>query len=92
MESLQKRFEKFCEEQFKNSQTSGSKTITKEKGKRIIHLLKKDDESEEYSPKFKHWVKQRGFQLVTYSALGLQDVLCLPAKTEVSLSYLRLTS
>ena len=36
MESLQKRFEKFCEEQFKNSQTSGSKTITKEKGKRII--------------------------------------------------------
>ena len=38
----------------------------------------------DYTPKFRHWVKSKGFQLISHSALGLKDVLCIPAKTSVS--------
>ena len=55
-------------------------------------MLKKDPVSVQYSSKFKHWVKQRKFQLVTYSALGLYDVLCLPTKTEVCVVIVRTNS
>ena len=45
--------------------------------------MKKDLESNEYYVKFKHWVNERKFQLLTYSGLGLYDVLCLPVKSTV---------
>ena len=79
-------FEQFCLEKFvrNDSKGLGSKTISREKGDKIIKVLKKDPSAEEYSPKFKHWVKTRKFHLVTFSVLGLNDVLCLPAKSEVN--------
>ena len=52
------------------------------KGERIVAVLKG---SEAHDARFKHWVKRRGFKLVSYSALGLYDVLCLPAKKPVRL-------
>ena len=84
-ETAQETFQKFCFEKFvaNDGEWKGSKTITREKAEKIIKLLKKDPESNEYSSKFKHWVKERKFQLMTYSGLGLYDVLCLPAKSTV---------
>ena len=63
---------------------SRSETITAAKGWKIVTLLKSDPVLLNYSSKFKHWVKQRGFQLISHQALGLSDVLCLPAKKKVS--------
>ena len=45
-------------------------------------MLKYGDDGDEPA-KFKHWVKTRRFRLMSYPALGLVDVLCLPAKSEV---------
>ena len=83
MNDQKEEFERFCRHKFIDveSKGQGSKTITKEKGQKTIKVLKK--EGEQYCPKFRHWMKQRKFQLVSYSALGLHDVLCLPAKSEV---------
>ena len=50
----------------------------------IIKLLKKEGDMNDYTPKFRHWVKSKGFQLISHSGLGLKDVLCIPAKTSVS--------
>ena len=46
-----------------------SKTVTANKGRMIVWVLKKDPAAESYCPKFRHWVKQRGFRLLTHSAL-----------------------
>ena len=62
--------------------TEESKTLTNEKLNKIVNVLKKDSCFKDYCPKFKHWIKQRGFSLMNYKVLGLQDVLCLPAKKE----------
>ena len=79
-------FKKFCSETFLNSDSKGqgSKTIGRRKGNKIVKLLKNDD-AEQFNdfPKFKHWVKTRVFQLITYTALGLCDVLCLTVKSKV---------
>ena len=64
-----------------------SKTITKTKGMKIVNVLKGEMEASNYCPKFTHWVKQRGFKLVSHPSLGLNDVLCLPAKHKVSLYF-----
>ena len=82
MENHKEKFEDFCKATFIDGDNKGSKTITRAKGEKIKLLSKNDDD--EFSPKFKHWVKTRGFQLITYSALGLCNVLCLPAKSKVS--------
>ena len=60
------------------------KTISRAKGDNIIRLLKKEGDMNDYTPKFWHCVKSKGFQLISHSALGLKDVLCIPAKTSVS--------
>lgn len=62
-----------------------SKTISLAKGKMIINVLKGDPVSLSYSCQFRHWVKHRGFKLISHQALGLKDVLCLPAKNKVFL-------
>ena len=85
-EMERQRFEEFCRVTFIENDSKGSKTITRAKGEKIIKLLNKDGDQEDYSPKFRHWVKTRGFQLVSHSALGLKNVLCIPAKTDVGLS------
>ena len=74
-------FEQFCLEKFvrNDSKGQGSKTISREKGDKSIKVLKKDPSAEEYSPNI--WVKTTKFHLVTFSVLGLNDVL---AKSEVN--------
>ena len=80
----EQEFEKVCDEKFLGSDVStGSKTIGRENGEMIVKFLK-DPDSDEYSAKFKHWVKKkRKFRLMSYPplGLGLVDVLdqCLPA-------------
>ena len=89
MKSQREAFEAYCKERYGGfSDESGgvcpkSKTVTASKGKMIVRVLKNDPGAANYCPKFKHWVKQRGFQLITHNALGLTDVLCLPAKKKV---------
>ena len=85
MEDHKKRFEEFCAETFLEGENKGSKSMTRAKGEKVIALLRKDGNPDDYIPKFKHWVKTRGFQLITHSALGLLNILCLPAKTNVSI-------
>ena len=83
-------FTAFCKSRYGVTDGSGpggctrSKTITTGKGEMIVNVLKGDPASLHYSSKFRHWVKQRGFKLISHQALGLRDVLCLPAKKKVS--------
>ena len=56
-----------------------SKMISKDKGQKIVGLLKNYPVAVNYSSQFKFYVKKHGFQLTSYSPLGLKDVLCLPA-------------
>ena len=55
----------------------------KSKGAIITKVLKRDPATLSYCPKLKYWIKQRGFRLISHAALGLSDVLCLPAKEKV---------
>ena len=84
IESQRKLFDNYCDQRFGKDGQHSSKTITKAKGQRIVQMLRGDPATEQYGAKFKFWVKQRGFQLVMYTPLGLKDVLCLPAKKKVS--------
>lgn len=78
MEEQRQKFEDFCKEKF--STVSTSKTITKEK-EHIKRVLNGEDTAAD--PAFKHWVTKKGFKLIDYPILGLQQVLCLPAKKKV---------
>ena len=78
-----KVFETFCAERYGENGCQTSKTIAREKGQKIIRLLRNDPVAEAYSSKFKFWVKQHGFSLINYSPLGLKDVLCIPSKKQV---------
>ncbi len=80
IEDQQRLFVEYCCERFAEKGDATSKTIWREKGDKIIRVLNGDPEAHSYGPKFKLWVKKRGFQLISYSPLGLRDVLCLPAK------------
>ena len=69
-------FNKFCKEcyggfDYMSQSCVRSKTITRAKGEMMVRLIKGDPVTLTYCPKFKHWVKQRGFKLITYAALGL---------------------
>jgi hypothetical protein len=83
-------YQRYCEEKFLAS-SSTSKTICAEKGRRIIKLLTnnlQDNDAADSSDvddgaRFKCWVKTRGFKLISYTPLGLTNVLCLPAKKKV---------
>ena len=76
MEDQKSAFQLFCEENY-YSETKGSKTITKAKGERIIKVLTNDPAAADYSPKFRHWVKQRGFKLVSFGFWVCFVVCCL---------------
>ena len=83
MDDQKDAFEAFIREKYIQGNTKTSKTVTKDKLQKIVNCLKNDPVTEEYSPSFKHWVKQRGFSLMNYAVLGLKDVLCLPARKKV---------
>ena len=84
IDEQRKVFERFCAERYGENGCQTSKTIAREKGQKIIRLLRNHPVAEAYSSKFKFWVKQRGFSLINYSPLDLKDVLCLPSKKQVS--------
>ena len=51
-------FDRFCVEQFKDRDDKTSKTISREKGQRIVNVIKKDPSAVTYSSQFKFWVKK----------------------------------
>ena len=81
------KFDAFCKKTYYGDDDSQSvarsKSITRAKGERIVELLKGNNCQEE--SKFKYWVNKKRFKLMSYQLLGLNDVLCLPAKKIVSL-------
>ena len=64
----------------------GSKVISRDKGEKIVKLLKGTSFPEPIDPHFRFWVKKRKFRLMDYPSLGLKDVLCLPTKETVCYS------
>ncbi len=88
MEEQREPFDQFIRETYIDADPKKSKTVTREKAAKIIDVIKKNRCAKECCPKFKHWVKQRGFSLVNHGALGLKDVLCLPARTNLKVSTL----
>lgn len=72
------QFDAFCRETF---DVPRSKTISRQKGERIVAHLK--DRSIAEDKHFKFYVKSRKFELLQYPSLGLTDVLCVPAQEKV---------
>ena len=75
-------FETFCRQTYLGESgvsAPKSKTVTKTRAESIVNVLR----GESGDPRFVHWIKKRGFQLVSHPVLGLHDVLCLPAKHKV---------
>lgn len=75
-------FEKYIKSNFLSRKNAGSKTMTRSKGDRVVRFLTARCEDEDAH--FKHWVKTREFRLMDYPALGLRNILCVPAKAKVS--------
>ena len=83
MKEQQEVFKEFCQERY-GIGCPKSKTVTKSKEENIVKVLKRNHGLLDFTPQFKHWIKQRGFKLISHPSLGLKDVLCLPAKKKVS--------
>ena len=77
----QDAFDAYIQENLLQTKKAGSKTIARSKGDRIVSFLLGKSTSEDAH--FKFWVKSRAFQLMDYPALGLKNILCMPAKTKV---------
>lgn len=72
-------FDAFCKDKFGGARSTA---ITREKGERIVASLK----TGEGDTHFRHYVKPKGFRLMHYPALMLQDVLSLPASKKDKVS------
>ena len=59
---------------------AGSKTICPSKGDKIISFLSGESTGEDTH--FRSWVKSCGFRLMDYPALGLKNILCMPANVK----------
>ena len=57
-------FEDYCRMKFIDCDSKGSKAITKAKGEKVIRLLKNQGDLTDCTPKFRHWVKSKKFQLI----------------------------
>ncbi len=71
-------FEKFIQKTFLDQKKAGSKVMTRSRGAEVTAFLTGATPAQDAH--FKFWVKYRGFRLMEYPALGLKNVLCLPAK------------
>ena len=60
MDEQKQMFEEFCKVTFMDDDSKGSKSISRAKGENIIRLLKKERDMNDYTPKFRHWVKSKG--------------------------------
>ena len=68
----------------KNYGDSGkTKTVTRNKYRRIVRILTGDDSSATDNAKFKFWVKAKGFCLSPVKATGGERILLVPSKHEV---------
>lgn len=76
------KFNLYCKERFLEK-CLNSKTVSKEKGEKVVKYLKGELPATEIDAVFKHWISRKGFKLVDYPPLGLKDVLCLPAKNKI---------
>ena len=75
-------FEKFCRNRYVDKSRRTSKTVNKEKAKRIRQAVKGEHSSTTAS--FRHWVNRtKKFELLNCAELELTDVLCLPVKAKV---------
>ena len=74
-------FESCIQENILQPKYPGSKTITRSKGVNIVSYL--TGRSIDEDDHFRFWVKSRGFKVMDYPALGLQNILCVPAKKKV---------
>ena len=83
MDAQKDTFQTFLVDSFLSGKKRGSKVITRAKGNKIVALLKGTCNDSDHHLKF--WVKSRKFSLMSYPALGLSDVLCLPARKKVSI-------
>ena len=77
------KFEGYVSSKFLEGKNLGSKVIWRSKGEKIVAVLKAKD-GDGVDAHFRFWVKSRKFCVMDYPALGLKDVLCLPAKKKVS--------
>lgn len=75
-------FEKYIKSNFLSGKNTGSKTMTRSKGGRVVHFLMARCEDEDAY--FKYWVKTCEFRLMDYPVLGLRNILCVPVKAKVS--------
>lgn len=70
--------DRYLEELLKSKKTP---VLTAERYEAAIHHIRHPDEK--VDPHFKHWVKERKFQIVDLPGLGLKDVLVAPRKEKV---------
>ena len=76
------RFEEYCRAKFStdaSGEKNTSKAIWKEKGSRILNVLKGDPAAQDYSATFKFWVKKRKFQVMSYSPSSWPNRCTLPS-------------
>ena len=76
------KFNLYCKERYL-VKSLNSKTVSREKGEKVVKHLKGELPAIDTDAVFKHWISRKGFKLVDYPPLGLKDVLCLPAKNKV---------
>ena len=78
MAEHKQRLNLYLEELLKSKKTP---VLTDERYEATIHHIRHPDEK--VDPHFKHWVKERKFQIVDLPGLGLKDVLVTPRKEKV---------
>ena len=74
-------FEKFTSERYLQGVVRGSSVVTEAKADEVKLFL--HGKGERGNKSFTHWVKQRGFQLLNYPALGLVNILWTPVSKKV---------
>lgn len=76
--SWEENFQKYLDDLLQKKSTN---LITDEKANRIrTFLIQQSDGNKTDSPRFRQYVKDKGFQIVTCEVLGLENELCVPAK------------
>ena len=75
-------FEQWLTTKFLCEKKTGSKILTRSRGEEVRLFLSGATGAKDAH--FKFWVKSRGFRVLNFSALGLTNVLCLPAKKKVN--------
>ena len=65
------------------SSVNNSKVLSKDKYDQIVSQLSNSASTSNLNPKFRWWIKEKGYQLFNFPEIGLTDVLCVPPKKQV---------